>query len=158
MLVRDGAADQVDAADRESVGGAFGEVGADQRGLSRERNHTAGGAPALPLAPRPVVHGAGGLGMRRCDRVGDPDGLPHAQSSGQMKVVGLRCPGMGSPTGCTERDRRHRSRPCCAAIGASRRATRDSCAGRSVMSGRVDQRSRKWTPNQISKPFRPGDP
>ena len=95
VLVGDGAAGEVDAADREPVGGAFGEVGADQRRLGGQRRGAAGGAPALPLAPRPVVHGAGGLGVGGGDRLGDPDGLLDGEAGGQVRVVGRRTSGAG---------------------------------------------------------------
>lgn len=87
MLVGDGTAGEVDAADRESVGGAFGEVGADQGGFGRERGDIPGVAPALPLAPRPVLHGAGGLGVGGGDGLGDPDGLLDPEAGGQVGVL-----------------------------------------------------------------------
>jgi hypothetical protein len=51
MLVGDRTAGEVDTADRASVGGAFGEIGADQRRFGGKRGGAAGMAPALPLAP-----------------------------------------------------------------------------------------------------------
>ena len=84
VAVGDGAAGELDGADREAVGGAFGEVRADQRRLRGQRCGAAGGAPALPLAPRELVHGAGRLGMRGGDRLADPDGFVDGEAGEQV--------------------------------------------------------------------------
>jgi hypothetical protein len=91
MLVGDGAAGEVDAADREPGRGPLGEVGADQRGVGRQRGGAAGMAPSLPLAPGPVVHGAGGLGVGGGDGLGDADRLLDGQAGGQGGVIRAGC-------------------------------------------------------------------
>lgn len=90
-------AGEVDGADRETVGRPFREVRADQRRLRGQRRGAAGGAPALPLAPREVVHGAGGLGVRGGDRLADPDGLVDGEAGGQVGRSGGRCQGWIHP-------------------------------------------------------------
>lgn len=89
MLVGDRTAGEVDAVDRETVGGTLGEVGRDQRRFGGKRTGAAV-TPALPLAPWPVVHGAGGLGTGCGDGFGDPDGLLDTQANGQVGVVRRR--------------------------------------------------------------------
>lgn len=97
VAVRDGAAGEVDGADREAVGRPFSEVRADQRRLRGQRRGAAGGAPALPLAPREVLHGAGRLGVRGGDRLTDPDGLVDGEAGERVGRSGGRCQGWIHP-------------------------------------------------------------